>query len=97
MKVFWVGSKCFRWFAARQYYVEVMGLDAIAKSYMALNNIPFIDLSGMMRKLLPLGANYTNFSADTLHWGAVSYSLRQGSRITISSMLMQVIMGVLCR
>ncbi len=94
-KVFWVGSNSFRAFAEFPH-VEVMALDAIARRYMTANDLPVIAVADMMQRLLPFGTNVSGFSTDTIHWGPVAYYFSEEVRVTISTMLLQVIMGELC-
>lgn len=63
---------------------------------MTANDLPVIAVADMMQRLLPFGTNVSGFSTDTIHWGPVAYYFSEEVRVTISTMLLQVIMGELC-
>lgn len=98
-RVFWVGSKSFRSYTKHvHYHVEVMGLDAIAKDYMAQNGLPFIDLSRMMRALVPFGdTGHLPYTGDSVHWGSIAFWKNEELKVSVSTMLLQEILGVVCK
>jgi len=98
-RVFWVGSKSFRPYTKYvHYHVEVMGLDAIAKDYMAQNGLPFIDLSRIMRGLVPSGdTGHLPYTGDSVHWGSIAFWRNEELKVSVSTMLLQEILGAVCK
>ncbi len=71
------------WLLRPQFYFEREGL-------------PFIDLAGLMRTFLPVGADASPFTTDLMHFGSIAYYHSTNVSLTLSSLTTQKLLEEIC-
>lgn len=94
-----IGSRVFRTAPGPEYveHVLILGLDAVARSYMEIEGLQYVDLATTMRRFMPVGTNLSEWSPDGRHYGSGAVYQNLDARVTVSTLLTQKVLADICQ
>ena len=74
------------------------GMDAVAQHYMAKTGLHFLDVHGIMEQFkedIAAGC-CSDHQGKGFHFGAIAHYTNSNVRVTVSSMVTQALLGMIC-
>lgn len=74
------------------------GMDAVAQHYMAKTGLHFLDVHGIMEQFkedIAAGC-CSDHQGKGFHFGAIAHYTNSNVRVTVSSMVTQALLGIIC-